>query len=164
MHRAYFVLVTMALLACVDREPDMPLINAQGSAQALGSAVLEALGDGDRGRLEALALSEQEFRVHVWPELPAANPERNLPFSYVWGDLHQKSQLGLQSTLKARSGRRYTLERVTFAGETPYPTYRVHRDATFHVRDTSGGETEIRVCGSMLEKNGGWKVFSYVVD
>ena len=49
----------------------------------------------DRARLDALALSEQEFRDHVWPDLPAARPERNLPFSYVWGDLHQKSNISL---------------------------------------------------------------------
>jgi hypothetical protein len=40
----------------------------------------------------------------------------------------------------------------------------VHREAALTVRDPAGMEREIRVCGSMLEKDGGWKVFSYVVD
>ena len=109
-------------------------------------------------------MSEQEFRDHVWPDLPAARPERNLPFSYVWGDLHQKSNLSLARTLMAQRGKRHTLQHVTFAGTTKYANYVVHRDATFVVADPSGASTELRVCGSFIEKDGRWKVFSYVVD
>ena len=100
----------------------------------------------------------------MWPDLPAARPERNLPFSYVWGDLHQKSNLSLARTLMAQHGKRHTLQRVTFAGTTKYASYVVHRDAKFVVIDPSGVSTELRVCGSFIEKDGGWKVFSYVVD
>jgi hypothetical protein len=141
-----------------------PLQNTRSSARAMASAVLDALSRNDRPALEALALNDAEFRAHVWPELPASRPERNLPYSYVWGDLHQKSQLGLAETLAAHGGRRYELIDVRFGGETKYPSYVVHRAATMRVRDASGGDREIRVSGSMIEKQGGWKVFSYVVD
>lgn len=126
--------------------------------------MLDALAVRDRARLERLALTEEEFREHVWPELPAARPERNLPVSYVWGDLHQKSQLSLSSILKQRGGQRFDLERVTFMGVSHYPSYRVHRKTTLQVRDASGTQVPLRVCGSMIEKDGAWKVFSYVVD
>ncbi len=56
--------------------------------------------------LRDLALNEIEFREQVWPELPAARPERNLPFSYVWGDLRQKSDANLERTLARHGGRR----------------------------------------------------------
>lgn len=164
MNRRIFLATLGALCATAACDRKARLVNAYGSAESLATAVLDALAMGERGRLEALALSEREFRDHVWPELPAANPERNLPFSYVWGDLHQKSQAELSSTLKEHAGRRYTLERVTFAGQTEYRSYRVRRDATFHVRDASGTQMALRVCGSMIEKDGEWKVFSYVVD
>jgi hypothetical protein len=134
------------------------------SPDALAGAVLDALSQHDRARLEALAVSEQEFRDHVWPDLPAARPERNLPFSYVWGDLHQKSSLSLTRVLAEHGGRRHTLQRVTFAGVTRYAHYTVHRDATFAVADAVGAVQMIRVCGSFLEKDGAWKVFSYVVN
>lgn len=140
------------------------MANAMGSPEALASAVLDALARGDRTRLDALALNEREFRDHVWPDLPAARPERNLPFSYVWGDLHQKSNMSLARTLIAQRGKRHTLQRVTFAGTTKYANYVVHRDAKFVVADPSGASTDLRVCGSFLEKDGVWKVFSYVVD
>jgi hypothetical protein len=141
-----------------------PLANAQASADGVARAVLDALARQDRATLDALALGEQEFKDHVWPDLPAARPERNLPLSYVWGDLHQKSRLALSETLERHGGRHYELQDVAFAGETKYAGYTVHRTATLHVRDDSGVASAIRVCGSMLEMDGAWKVFSYVVD
>ena len=140
------------------------LANASNSAEALATSVLDALAQRDRARLDALAVSEQEFRDHVWPDLPAARPERNLPFSYVWGDLHQKSNISLTQVLAKHGGERRTLQRVTFAGTTSYAHYAVHRDATFAIVNASGASEAIRVCGSFLEKDGAWKVFSYIVD
>lgn len=141
-----------------------PLANVHGTPDALARAVLDALARKDRATLESLALSEQEFRHHVWPELPAARPERNLPFSYVWGDLRQKSSSALTETLARHGGRPYALVRVAFDRQTDYAGYRVHREATLHVRDSAGQEQALRVCGSFIEKNGDWKVFSFVVD
>ena len=140
-----------------------PLANTQNSPAALAAAVLDALAANDRMRLEALALNETEFRDHVWPRLPASREERNLPFSYVWGDLRQKSRESLTKTLHEHGGRRYKLVDVIFNGETGYGDFVVHRDAAFVVTDAAG-ERPIRVSGSMIEQDGGWKVFSYVVD
>ena len=141
-----------------------PLANTFSSPESLASSVLDALARNDRARLDAVAVTEQEFRDHVWPDLPAARPERNLPFSYVWGDLHQKSTLSLARTLQTHGGKRYELTHVTFSGKTSYGTYVVHRDAAFEVMSDSGAAENVRVCGSFLEKDGVWKVFSYVVD
>jgi hypothetical protein len=165
MHRRAFLLALGLLTsggAACSRVP--PLANTSASPEALARAVLDALAHRDRARLDTLALSEQEFRDHVWPDLPAARPERNLPFSYVWGDLRQKSNLGLARTLEKYGGVRHTLRNVTFTGATPYTHYTVHGDATFAVNDANGATQTIRACGSFLEKDGVWKVFSYVVD
>ena len=134
------------------------------SPKLVATAMLDAFASRDRPGQERLALSESEFRDHVWPGLPAARPERNLPFSYVWGDLHQKSQNALAATLREHGGKRYELLDVTFKGSTTYPEYLVHREATFRVRSHAGVEETLRLCGSMLEKGGVWKVFSYVTD
>lgn len=140
-----------------------PLAHAFGSADELAAAVLKAVTDADRARLLELSVSEQEFRDHVWPDLPASRPERNLPFSYVWSDLRQKSDAGLTDTLARYRGTSLRLKRVTFERVTPYASYRVHRAATFEVED-GRTVTTARLCGSFLEKDGVWKVFSYVVD
>jgi hypothetical protein len=165
MHRRTFLLAVLGVAsagAACSRVP--PLADTSASAEDLARAVLEALSGRDRARLDAMALSESEFRDHIWPDLPAARPERNLPFSYVWGDLHQKSRTGLSRTMAAQGGKRYELRRVTFAGETPYAHYTVHREAAFEVVDDAGVTGTLRICGSFVEKDGAWKVFSYVVD
>jgi len=155
------VLALAASAAC-GRVP--PLSHTHPSPSLLASAVLDALASRNRQGLEALALNETEFRDHVWPRLPASRPERNLPFSYVWGELRQKSAQALTSVLSREGGKRYELIDVRFAADSDYGTYRVRRGATFQVRDASGMQFDVRVCGSMLEQDGAWKVFSYVVD
>jgi hypothetical protein len=151
----------VACCACGDRP--RRLENTHPSATALARAVLDAVARRDTDALRRLALNETEFRHHVWPQLPAARPERNLPFSYVWADLHQKSEQALRRTLTAYGGRRFELVDVRFSSVTDYAAYRVHREATFVVRG-DGGQSAVRVCGSLLEKDGKWKVFSYVND
>jgi hypothetical protein len=164
MHRRRFLVAALSVFAAGACSSTSPLTDAQPSPEALAAAVLDALARTDRPKLDAVALSEREFRDHVWPDLPAARPERNLPFSYVWGDLHQKSNVRLSETIREYGGRRYELRRVTFSGKTNYGHYVVHRDATLEVVDASGTSTPLRVCGSFIEKDGVWKVFSYVVD
>lgn len=164
MKRRTFGLALLAMLtgpACSFRPR---LANTRSSAEDLAKEILSALERSDRAKLEALALNEVEFRDHVWPRLPASRPERNLPMAYVWGDLQQKSSIGLAHALHEYGQRRYVLERVIFSGETDYEAYRVHREARLAVRTPDGTVKEIRVCGSMLEQDGAWKVFSYVTE
>jgi hypothetical protein len=163
MTRSVVVASALALASSVACSRVPPLSNTYPSAAALASAVLDAVARRDRASLEALALNETEFRDHVWPQLPAARPERNLPFAFVWGDLRQKSILTLANVIAREGGQRYELIDVRFAGDTDYRTYRVHREATLRVRDATGQERDLRVCGSMIEQEGAWKVFSYVV-
>lgn len=154
--------LSTTLAACGPRVT--PLAHTAESPEALARAVLGAFAAGDRGALDGLALSESEFRDHVWPELPAARPERNLPFSYVWGDLRQKSEASLVATLDAFERRKAELVAVRFGEVTRSTSYTVHRDAVFVVRGPDGATEDLRVCGSFLEKDGRWKVFSYVAS
>ena len=156
--------VACLLLASCGASPP-PLAHSQDSPEALARAVLSGLERRDVDTLNKLAIDEAEFREHVWPELPAARPERNLPFSYVWGDLHQKSTARLGQTLATHGGKEYTLVSIRFdGGTTPYKSYRVHRDAEITLTDAEGGTQQIRLFGSILVKDGRFKVFSYVVD
>jgi len=158
---AVFVLILLAAAACGS---SAPLADGAASPDALARAVLEAIRTNDRAGLARLAVSEREFREHVWPRLPASRPERNLPFSYVWGELRQKSDAALAATIQRYRGRLFEVMTVSFSRATDYVEYKVHREATFRVRDSTGNESDLRVCGSLLEKDGLWKVFSYVVD
>jgi hypothetical protein len=142
-----------------------PLPNASDSPEALARAVLTAIEARDADALRALALNKDEFTEHVWPELPAARPERNLSPSFVWGDLNQKSGIMLRDTLAAHGGKKYEFIGIRFLGETTdYNSYRVRRESELTVKDGDGNERSIRVFGSMIEMGGRYKVFSYVID
>jgi hypothetical protein len=157
------VLLTIWLVACGQSRP--ALSHSHDSAEALARAVLSAVEKRDIESLNNLALNEREFRDLVWPELPAARPERNLPFSYVWGDLHQKSDARLRQTLAKHGGNGYELVSIAFTGgTTDYPSYRVHRDSEIVLTTRDSQRKTERLFGSVLEQGGRFKVFSYAID
>jgi hypothetical protein len=135
------------------------------SPEALAIQVIEAYRAGNRQALDALALTREEFRAHVWPELPISRPEVNLPFDVAWGQLAQKSALYQGQLSRGLEGHDWTLVRVAFAGEaTEYDGVTVHRDTELLVRNGAGEERTIRLFGSTIEQDGRYKVFSFVVD
>jgi hypothetical protein len=142
-----------------------PLPHSHETPEALSRAVLAAIEKRDAAALLALAINKEEFTEHVWPELPAARPERNLSSTFVWGDLNQKSNITLRATLAAHRGKKYEFISIGFLGDTTeYESYRVHRESELTVKGPEGTEQQIRVFGSMIEKGGRYKVFSYVID
>lgn len=160
----YFTLLALAFVLLTSCASPPSLSNAYPSPEALAGEVLVALTRGDRARLRALALIEEEFRGLVWSALPAARPGRNVPFSYVWGDLRQKSEASLAALITSYGGRRFELMGVSFDGPTTdYGRYEVRRQAAFWVRGPNG-PVEITVCGSLIQTEGQWKIFSYVVN
>ena len=163
--RGFFAIILgVSLLSSSCAQPPPPH-DAQPSAEALIGEVLQALARRDRTRLESLAISATEFRDHVWEFLPAARPERNLPMSYVWGDLHQKSIGNLSRILGQLGGQRMELVAVSF-GTPPrsYGPFVIHGDPRVRVRMAGGEERDVTVCGSLFEPRGQWKVFSFVAD
>lgn len=162
------VLAAPAFLACgMQAGPPAPreLGHTFESAEAAARAVLDAVARQDAARLQQLPLDEHEFRVVVWPELPSSRPEANLPLAYAWQTLRQNSQGHLARLLAEHGGRRYDLTDLRVRGEsTHYPGFTVHRKPEIGVRDAAGGTHRLRLFGSLLERHGRWKVFSYVVD
>ena len=167
-HRASVRLAGIMLAASLATACDRTrrdFLDTLDTPEAVATAVLDGLARRDRPRLERLAVTEEEFRTRVWPELPAARPERNMPWDYVWGDLHQKSRGTLSSVLTQHGGRRYELLGVEYRGaSTRYSSFEVRRDPALRVRLSTGEITTIRLFGSMLVTKDGCKLLSYVVD
>jgi hypothetical protein len=164
---------TLALSAC-DPSPAegeaanvaVPLSWTFESPESLAMAVLDAFAREDTAMLKSLPLTKDEFRLHVWPKLPASRPERGLPFDYGWGDLHQKSVGSIASNFRRYKGRKLELVSVRFKdGKTDYGTFVVHRESEMRVRDKeSGMEFDLSLFGSVMEYRGRYKIFSYVTD
>lgn len=142
-----------------------PLHHTFDSPESLSRAVLRSLADRDDNTLANLALSELEFRTVVWPELPSSRPTHGVPFEYAWGDLRQKSTNALRRLVASTGGRQFGLVRVAFEGEsTAYDTFTVHRETVLTIRDEEGLKITEALFGSILERDGEYKLFSYVVD
>jgi hypothetical protein len=159
------VVLAIASLAGCSRPSPPPLSHTFESPDALAREVLARLARNDKAGLQALALTRDEFAAHVYPKLPASRPERNTSLSFVWGRLKQQSDLSLAANMARHGGRGYTLQEVTFEGETSdYGTFTVQRESVLVVRTTEGVVERIRIFGSMLVMDGRYKVFSYVTD
>jgi hypothetical protein len=135
------------------------------SPEALARAFLRALEREDGAALNTFALTEEQFRHYVWPQLPSSRPERNVSFEFGWGDLHQKSHNALLHTFSKYKGFPFEFLEIRFEdGVTDYETYLVHRDAQVKVRRSDGAEVWLDLFGSVMEHNGRYKLFSYVTD
>ena len=142
-----------------------PLSHTFASPEALAQAVLARLGTKDLAGLRALPLSEAEFREHVWPELPVSRPERNVPFAYAWGQMKQHSDGHLETTFARYAGKPLRFVRSRSTGETTtYQSFVVMRESEIIAADATGRELILRLFGSVIVKNGRYKIFSYVVD
>jgi hypothetical protein len=159
------VVLALTLLGAAACGPSVRLTHTFESPEAVARAVLSGLATRDAEILSTLAVTEDEFRYLVWPKLPTSRPGRNIPWDYAWKDLHSKSRLQLLGRTREWRDQGFELVRIRFQGETTdYETYRIYRKSVLTVRDRTGQETQVRLFGSLIEQNGRYKVFSYVVD
>lgn len=161
-------LLAALLIGCTTGHGDTPareraLEGSRDSIEALASDFLQALSREDRQQLKELALSKQQFVDIVWPHLPAARPGTNLTSDYVWSSLHMRSLAGLDSSLGRYGGASLQFVGYRFEGKTTdYGSFQVHRETILEVRE-NGEAKEARFFGSVLEMNGEFKIFSFVL-
>ena len=162
-----FLLLAVATAACHAADGGEPRLSSTfESPEALARTVLEAVSKEDVGTLKSLPLTKDEFRLYVWPKLPASRPERGLPLEFVWGELKQKSRNAIATNYARYKGRKLELVAIRFKdGKTDYESFIVHRKALLRVRDPeSGAEQNLELFGSVMEWKGKYKLFSYVTD
>jgi hypothetical protein len=151
--------------ACAARTRHAAFQGTYATREALAEAVLEALWQRNPDRLEALAISEAEFRSHVWPRLPAGRSGGDGALDYWWADTRTRSLGAMAQTLEQYGGRRMALESVSCIGETTdYGEFSIHRSPQLTVRTDTGEVVTLRLFGSLVEAPEGWKLYSYIVD
>jgi len=154
----------LGTFGCGASSAPIPFAPAFSSKDAVVEAALQALSARDASTLASLAVSESEFRKHIWPGLPASAPKVGMPLEYLWAETSQKNASYLTQLLAEHGGRDYRLVAVSFGGETTdYGRFRVHRETTLDVRGPAGPVT-LRLFGSLVESGGRWKIYSFVVD
>lgn len=140
------------------------LASAYASADALARRFLAALATSNAEAIKAMRVTKEEFCDLVWPDLPSSRLP-NVTCDWAWDQATLKSASGLAEMFKDHQGKRYEFLSLRFAkGTESYPSYTVHKEARLRVRDEAGAERELRLFGSMLEMDGRFKLFSFVVD
>jgi hypothetical protein len=140
------------------------LANAAPDADELARRFLAAIAERDIPAIKRLRTTKKEFCWYVWPELPASQLP-NVSCDFAWSQATLNSLAGLEEMLGDYAGRRYELVSLRFAGGSKaYERFVVHSDTRVTVLDEAGHTYELKLFGSMLEQNGQYKLFSFVVD
>jgi hypothetical protein len=141
-----------------------PLLHAQPSAEALAQQVLTGIANRDEQGLRQLVLTKEEFCQQVWPELPSSQTP-NMTCDWAWNAFAPSDAAGLRETISAHGGKPYSFVRLRFAkGTNEYTHFKVHEDTRMIVIDEEGKEQELKLCGSILEYQGQFKLFSFIID
>ena len=140
------------------------LLNAASSPEALARNFLTALNRNDKAAIQALRITKKEFCEYVWPELPSSRLP-NVTCDWAWEQATLNSLSGLSEVLPAHGKKRYEAVSIRFAkGTDRYQTYKVHKEPWLTIRDGAGKQQELRLFGSLLEMDGQYKFFSFVID
>ncbi|HUG44798.1 MAG TPA: hypothetical protein VMN76_11225 [Acidobacteriota bacterium] len=139
------------------------LASSSASIRMLLERFLQALHEGDEAKLRQMALNKLEFKMYVWPHLPSSRPGTNLSADYVWEQMQPRTRAGFHRTFQDHGGRRYQLEGWSFKkGEKDYGGFVIHGDARISVFEENGEKRTLNLFGSVIEREGEFKIYSYV--
>ena len=163
--RVFTITITLMFFLCACAEKNH-LSNACTSVEEIGRKVLEAVAQNDLERLEAMVITEEEYRKFIWPQSPVSKIEKwQEHYDFVWNQQDSRSRHSLRSMLSRYGGKTYQLVSVRFDDETTnHNTYKAHRDARLIVIKSDGTEVELNLFGSIVEMNGQYKIMSFYTD
>jgi len=136
-----------------------------GSAEELIDALLAATARLDTTTLADLAISAEEWKEILYPEMglhyPGARDSRPEIRDMI-GELHFGASLkGLRRLLRDYGGRRLQRRSLEFTGDTlRFPSYTIYEGPDLRVSGPDG-EGRVTSVGSIVEKNGVWKLLSF---
>ncbi len=136
-----------------------------GSADELARGVAQALSANDRKELDRFRISRDEYMAIVWPELPVSKIEQwKSQSGFVWSQHAAKSDAGLRLILDRFGGKNLTIRSVKCeAPAQEYASFRLYVRPAIEVADQSGAKPADPVLGTIIERSGRFKVFSYSI-
>ncbi len=128
----------------------------------LGRAVVKTLNRGDADGLHWLRVNRDEYFSWIWPAFPASRPPYNFTADFAWSNLNKKCIIGV-----GKWNRRYGCKNLAFVNlhfERPteeYEGFKLLRGTVLTVQKTNGKSAELRILGSIVEKDNRYKLLSY---
>ncbi len=140
------------------------LEGGSATADALARRFLAAVEHSDTADLRAMALTRAEFAYLYYPGSASARaPGREDP-RIVWFLIQQNSETGIERALRKLGGRRLELRAWRCPEATQSSALRVTEGCTVTFTIDGGAPQTLRLFGSILEKDGQYKLLSYAND
>ncbi len=132
------------------------------SPDQLGLAVVDALNTKDIEKLNRLRVQREEYLDWIWPEFPASQPPSNFPGDFAWSNLNKKCHIGMKKWIARYGGQNLEFVAIRFDGDTKtYTGFQLLRGPVLMLKNATGEKGELRILGSVVVKNGRYKLLSY---
>jgi hypothetical protein len=148
--------------AAIGGQPVRRLAHASASIEALVARFARALVQNDTGEFRRMGVSAREYADLVYPESPHTHPPYRQSVSFSWFQVQSASVVGLSRMLERRGGRPLHVSgHVCTRRPEQQGSNRLWTRCLVRVRQTDGSETEERLFGALLERDGQFKFLSF---
>lgn len=148
------ILFSNSLMGCKHRVWE----NSLDSPDQLGLAVVDALNKKDIEKLNEYRVQRTEYLSWLLP----AFPTNGFPPDFAWSNLNKKCNVGMRRCIDRFGG--LTLSFVEIRFDKPPQTYdgfQLLRGTVLKLKDATGQELDLKILGSVVMKENGYKLLSY---
>lgn len=143
--------------ATLSRQPDT-LQHASSSIDALVERWRAAVSSSDTAAFDAMVIDAAEFAWLYYPDSKMSKPPYEAPPGLLWGQVLAGSNDGVRASLKAYGGKPLQVTKTTCADSVVVEGMnRLHEQCLVTLRSGDGPSVQIRVFGSILEREGRFK-------
>lgn len=130
---------------------------------ALVREMLDLLAAADTAGFERLAINRGEFAWLVYPASPMSRPPYELPPALMWFRAQQENRIGVLRMLRELGEREYPFFALRCPAEPASEGDNRMLGGCTVLLDEDGNE-ERRLFGTLVERDGRWKVLSFAND
>lgn len=128
----------------------------------LGLAVVDALNNRDIEQLNRLRVQREEYLDRIWPAFPASQPPSNFPGDFAWSNLNKKCNIGMKKWIARYGGQNLKFIAIRFDRPTEtYEGFQLLRGTVLMLKNAAGEKGELKILGSVVEKDNRYKLLSY---
>ncbi|MCB0710956.1 MAG: hypothetical protein KDD67_01360 [Ignavibacteriae bacterium] len=143
-----------------------PLSGGKPSVEELVEAGLKGLNEKDTATLLTMMISREEYDSIIYPELgkywSGARDMRETITQWQRTNHFGSAEKGLRRLLRDYGGKSFKLAAVEFQDSTQtYPSYTIYQRPIVAAIDDHNKKGQIKNFGSIIEKNGVFKFFSF---
>jgi len=130
--------------------------------EELGKAVVAALNAQSEEDLHRLRVDKDMYMNELWPAFQAQRPALNFTADFAWGNLNKKCLTGVTKWIRRYNEKNYAFVRIQFTEPTQtYDGFQLRRGTVLTVKTPDGVEHDLRILGSVVEKDRYYRLLSY---